>query len=202
MADHAQDKGIETLSNILALVLGDRPGEAAAALEAVRRKARRDGVTGGTLKQLMRQVARQERDRPAAAPNETERRLQRALQDNATLRAWLDRAEHALALRAERKTLGGLERYFRHADRLELDLRRRTFDLQALHEDMTRQHRQAEHRARTERRARTRNRLGLALVAMALALAADATERAPMPRPAGTSARPPPSRPGPAILAL
>ncbi|OUI82645.1 hypothetical protein HK22_12265 [Gluconobacter sp. DsW_056] len=44
---------IKILSDILALVLDEQPGHAATALERIRQMARRDGVTGGALKNLL-----------------------------------------------------------------------------------------------------------------------------------------------------
>lgn len=52
MREQIDPKELKTLSDILALVLEDQPGQAASALEAVRTRARRDGITGGALKNL------------------------------------------------------------------------------------------------------------------------------------------------------
>ena len=57
MRDQIDPKELKTLSDILALVLEDQPGQAANALEAVRSRARRDGITGGALKNLFVAIA-------------------------------------------------------------------------------------------------------------------------------------------------
>lgn len=57
-------KELKTLSDILALVLEDQPGQAATALEALRVRARRSTVTGGALKNLFVAIAN---DPPAPA---------------------------------------------------------------------------------------------------------------------------------------
>ena len=206
MTDRTNGRGLETLSSILALVLGEQPGEAAAALEAVRRKAKHDGVTGGTLKRIVRQIASQTEHETHPAfmslahgagmprsgrtiAGEMEERLRGALQDNAILRRRLDHAEGALARRSERGTLAGLERHFHHADRIELDLRRRTFDLHALREEMDNQRRRDEARVTASRRAWRNGRLGLAIAVLSMVLVSDGirhgrTMETPMESPA------------------
>lgn len=57
MTARIEPRELKALSDILALVLDDQPGGAAAALEAVRRRARHDSVTGGALKDLFRLVS-------------------------------------------------------------------------------------------------------------------------------------------------
>lgn len=52
MSGQIDPRELKTLSDILALVLEDQPGQAASALEAVRARARRNAVTGGALKNL------------------------------------------------------------------------------------------------------------------------------------------------------
>lgn len=66
-------KELKVLSDILALVLEDQPGQSAAALDALRARARRNGQTGGALKNLFVAVAR-EPARAAAAPKPRTRR--------------------------------------------------------------------------------------------------------------------------------
>ena len=50
-------KELKTLSDILALVLEDQAGQSSAALEALRTRARRSGITGGALKNLFVAIA-------------------------------------------------------------------------------------------------------------------------------------------------
>lgn len=57
MSSPIDPKELKTLSDILALVLEEQSGESAAALEALRRRARHDHVTGGALKNLFREVS-------------------------------------------------------------------------------------------------------------------------------------------------
>ncbi|NPD67093.1 hypothetical protein HN018_05840 [Lichenicola cladoniae] len=57
MREQIDPKELKTLSDILALVLEDQPGQAASALEAVRARARRNGITGGALKNLFVAIA-------------------------------------------------------------------------------------------------------------------------------------------------
>jgi len=97
---------IKILSDILALVLDEQPGHAATALERVRQMARRDGVTGGALKNLFTT-----RIRTISGNNETERekrlreqisRLERRLgqseSDTRTAQARLGRCQTDLGL--------------------------------------------------------------------------------------------------------
>ena len=57
MTQNLDPKELKTLSDILALVLEDQPGQAASALEAIRSRARRNAVTGGALKNLFVAIA-------------------------------------------------------------------------------------------------------------------------------------------------
>jgi len=57
MSQDFDPKELKTLSDILALVLEDQPGQAANALEAIRNRARRNNVTGGALKNLFVAIA-------------------------------------------------------------------------------------------------------------------------------------------------
>jgi hypothetical protein len=50
-------KELKTLSDILALVLEDQPGQSSSALEALRARARRNAITGGALKNLFVAIA-------------------------------------------------------------------------------------------------------------------------------------------------
>jgi len=50
---------IKVLADILALVLQDQPGQSAVALDAIRRRARQNRMTGGALKNLFQIVAAQ-----------------------------------------------------------------------------------------------------------------------------------------------
>jgi hypothetical protein len=52
MQDQPDSKEIKLLSDILALVLEEQVGQSASALEAIRRRAQADRVTGGALKNL------------------------------------------------------------------------------------------------------------------------------------------------------
>lgn len=57
MTQNIDPKELKTLSDILALVLEDQPGQSASALEAIRARARRNAVTGGALKNLFVAIA-------------------------------------------------------------------------------------------------------------------------------------------------
>jgi hypothetical protein len=57
MSQGFDPKELKTLSDILALVLEDQPGQSATALEAIRARARRNAVTGGALKNLFVAIA-------------------------------------------------------------------------------------------------------------------------------------------------
>lgn len=50
-------KELKILSDILALVLEDQPGQSSSALDAIKNRARRDNVTGGALKNLFQAIA-------------------------------------------------------------------------------------------------------------------------------------------------
>nr|WP_321983722.1 hypothetical protein [uncultured Lichenicoccus sp.] len=57
MSPAIDPKELKTLSDILALVLEDQPGQSASALEAIRSRARKNAVTGGALKNLFVAIA-------------------------------------------------------------------------------------------------------------------------------------------------
>ncbi|MGD7069174.1 hypothetical protein [Acetobacter sp. AAB5] len=61
-------KELKILSDILALVLEDQPGQSATALEALRSRAKRNATTGGALKNLFQTIAADpEKAKPARA---------------------------------------------------------------------------------------------------------------------------------------
>ncbi|GBR01230.1 hypothetical protein [Acetobacter oeni] len=57
MSETFDPKELKVLSDILALVLEDQPGQSATALETIRSRARRNGMTGGALKNLFIAIA-------------------------------------------------------------------------------------------------------------------------------------------------
>ena len=57
MAEALDPRETKTLSDILALVLDDQPGPAAAALDRLRQRAGADRVTAGALKNLFVRLA-------------------------------------------------------------------------------------------------------------------------------------------------
>ncbi|ACI52778.1 conserved hypothetical protein [Gluconacetobacter diazotrophicus PA1 5] len=57
MSDKFDPKELKILSDILALVLEEHPGQSANALDALRNRARRNGTTGGALKNLFTAIA-------------------------------------------------------------------------------------------------------------------------------------------------
>ncbi|MDI2112365.1 hypothetical protein [Commensalibacter nepenthis] len=50
-------KELKVLADILALVLEDQPGQSANALEAIKKRAKKDTITGGALKNLFKHIA-------------------------------------------------------------------------------------------------------------------------------------------------
>lgn len=56
MSDDSAEREKKLLADILGLVLEDQPGQAEAALAALRRRARAEGITGGALKNLFRRM--------------------------------------------------------------------------------------------------------------------------------------------------
>lgn len=145
-------KHIKTLADILALVLVDQPGESMAALEAVRRRAKHDGVTGGALKEMIQQLSQDHQktswvppraasttqiDQLRTALMESQRRfvetrleLDRERRDATTLRRRLEevnapllRSRRTLAEAAYlRARVGDLERRLQYAAQLETEL--------------------------------------------------------------------------------
>lgn len=88
------------LADILALVLDEQPGSAANALEALRNRAARDGVTGGALKNVFAALAaqsghaeRRERELNARLAR-AEEELRRDRQAIRALQAALARHQH------------------------------------------------------------------------------------------------------------
>jgi hypothetical protein len=57
MSDTFDPKELKILSDILALVLEEHPGQSSNALDAIRNRARRNGMTGGALKNLFTAIA-------------------------------------------------------------------------------------------------------------------------------------------------
>ena len=57
MSDTFDSKELKILSDILALVLEDQPGQSETALAAIRSRAQRNQVTGGALKNLFTAIA-------------------------------------------------------------------------------------------------------------------------------------------------
>lgn len=57
MNQQIDPKELKTLSDILALVLDEQPGQAVNAIEALRVRARRNAITGGALKNLFIAIA-------------------------------------------------------------------------------------------------------------------------------------------------
>lgn len=68
MTEKLDPKELKVLSDILALVLEDQAGQSAAALEALRTRARRNGMTGGALKNLFTAIAPNPPKRAPASP--------------------------------------------------------------------------------------------------------------------------------------
>lgn len=117
---------LRLLSSILALVLDEQPGQAAAALDTLRRKAAHSRITGGALKNLFEHVSAQAVATPPPAPGIEARRLQRELEaatvqasrfaaENAALQHSLAYAERQLARYdagelAQRRELAGIAR--------------------------------------------------------------------------------------------
>ncbi|CAI3926827.1 unnamed protein product [Commensalibacter communis] len=50
-------KELKVLADILALVLEDQPGQSANALETIKKRAKKDTITGGALKNLFKNIA-------------------------------------------------------------------------------------------------------------------------------------------------
>lgn len=193
MAARIDPRELKTLSDILALVLEDQPGGSEAALDALRRRARRDGTTGGALKNLFRQVASQNAGRPQDADSEqlraalaalqrrqaeTAMRLEREVRHTAQLREALRHMHDAHAAHepdhvgASRLRMGDLERRILHTEDLRTQLGRAQAELTRSRAALvTSEHARAAEQA--AHRARSRSwRIGLALAA-ALPLAAD-----------------------------
>ncbi|MBB2163166.1 hypothetical protein HLH26_01195 [Gluconacetobacter sp. 1b LMG 1731] len=68
MSDKLDPKELKILADILALVLEDHPGQSANALDAIRNRARRNGTTGGALKNLFTALAPNPPARPPPRP--------------------------------------------------------------------------------------------------------------------------------------
>lgn len=61
MADQTDAHEVKLLADILALVLAEEPGQADAALQALRRKARQSRISGGAVKELFLRLSRDQR---------------------------------------------------------------------------------------------------------------------------------------------
>ncbi|MCE2577141.1 hypothetical protein [Gluconacetobacter entanii] len=68
MSDSLDPKELKILSDILALVLEDNPGQSESALSAIRARARKNQTTGGALKNLFTAIAPNPPPRAAAKP--------------------------------------------------------------------------------------------------------------------------------------
>jgi hypothetical protein len=91
--DEIDPRVSKLLGDLLALTLEQNDAQAEAALAAVRRRAARDGVTGGAIKHLLGRVA----GRPASATDEAVGSLAGQLRDLEEMRMARHRAEAALA---------------------------------------------------------------------------------------------------------
>ena len=125
MREQLDPKELKTLSDILALVLEDQPGQAASALEAVRARARRNGVTGGALKNLF--VALVPNPPPPKAP-----RASRARSGTASSGAAAGTGS-ATELQASRVRISHLSA---EVNRLDLDLRGAHARVEALRSEL------------------------------------------------------------------
>ncbi len=98
------------LSNIIALALDEQPGQAAAALEALRRRAAQDRITGGALKNLFERIAADETAGGVRAARNDIHRLQ---QDLESVRVQASRlaAENASLHRRVAQAEGDLQRH-------------------------------------------------------------------------------------------
>ncbi len=95
MADTQIDTAeLRLLANIIALVMDDQPGQSAAALEALRRRAAASGVTGGALKNLFERLATEQAAAARRAVHTEAQRLQLEL-DAAAMQATRLSAENA-----------------------------------------------------------------------------------------------------------
>ena len=122
MREQLDPKELKTLSDILALVLEDQPGQAANALEAVRARARRNGVTGGALKNLFVAIAPNPPAKAAPRP--------RASRGGAAAGATLAGATELQASRARISHLSA------EVSRLDLDLRGAHARVEALRSEL------------------------------------------------------------------
>lgn len=68
MSDGFDPKELKILSDILALVLEDQPGQSETALATIRARAQRNQVTGGALKNLFTAIAPNPPKRAASTP--------------------------------------------------------------------------------------------------------------------------------------
>ncbi|MCQ8240980.1 hypothetical protein [Rhizosaccharibacter radicis] len=142
-------KELKTLSDILALVLEEQPGQAATALEALRTRARRNAITGGALKNLF----------VAIAPNPPPKAAPRARASRAT------GAAGGADMQAARTRISQLTA---DVNKLDLDLRGASARIEALRSELhqTRKARAEAQQALLAAEGRTPKRLLLLLSAL------------------------------------
>ncbi|GBQ27390.1 hypothetical protein ACLRDC_09160 [Gluconacetobacter sacchari] len=87
MSDKLDPKELKILADILALVLEDHPGQSANALDAIRNRARRNGTTGGALKNLFTALAPNPPPRPPPRPRASRAASSAAAEDMQAARA-------------------------------------------------------------------------------------------------------------------
>ncbi len=151
MREQIDPKELKTLSDILALVLDDQPGQAAGALEKARARARANSVTAGALKNLF----------VAIAPNPPAAAKPAASRPRAP-RAGSAAANEAQAARTRISQLTA------DVNRLDLDLRGASARIEALRSELhlTRQARAEAQAALAATRSLAPKKLVLALVAL------------------------------------
>ena len=152
MREQIDPKELKTLSDILALVLDDQPGQAASALDRARARARANGVTGGALKNLFVAIAPNPPANPAKPPPRP-----RAPRGAA--------AASATEMQAARTRISQLSA---EMNRLDLDLRGSTARIEALRSELhlTRQARAEAQSALAATRSLAPRKVVLLLVAL------------------------------------
>jgi TonB family protein len=97
MSESLGPKETKILADILALTLDEQPGQALAALQQLQQRARRDGVTGGALKNMFSRIASE---------------LPRAPQASQTGVNWFSTAEQRARIAAQEASISVLQQRF------------------------------------------------------------------------------------------
>ncbi len=128
MSSGFDQKELKVLSDILALVLEEQPGQSEAALQALRNRARKNAMTGGALKNLFTAIAPNPPERNSGAAAKP--RAPRSTSTAKTAAANAETQKARLQVRELTESINRLDKELRTVRALNSDLRAELFATQ------------------------------------------------------------------------